>query len=182
MHNNKLTDATVKVLFDLDSFYTEHGTYNKLEPVVSRTRYFVDSQRTDVLRNLMHGLIGMTDMSGDYNFIDKTSDNYKESLEYVKDYLLEESTYDDNRYYYMNLKKSKSNPSLFFLDIVLKEGFFAYLKGNPSERIKIILQDILELLYENGITDRLIIGHYMGLCFKGTHYFENNFIRFLGEK
>lgn len=181
---SKLKSAQVNILFDLDELYRKYGSYNTDEVDPANVRYFLDAHRTEVLRNIMYSLIPSPafKVSSVNEMLSKEGSDSKEDIEeYLKDILTDSDSATDDVPYYMELSKSTVKPNLFFMNIVLKCNFFNYIKENPSERIKMLLQEILEILYENNIVDKTIVGHYMTLCLQGTNTFEKNLIKFLGE-
>ena len=177
----------VDILVDLHELYNEFGSMNNKEPHPSKTRTLIDTQRTLVLRNMIRESM----ISGNFvevgKDIDKlcndTTDQHKL---YIKNYLTDEELdlvngNNDGEFYYMKLEESTKNPGTYFLDLILKRGFINYMKENPSERLKKLLQEILGILYENNISDKDIVGYYMGLSLRSNSTFESNFMNFLGE-
>lgn len=181
---NKLRPISVDILLDLDMYEEQYGSFIEKEPDPNHVRPIVDDTRTYILRDVLGPILfrGMLyERTGCKKNINP--EIIKENAEYVLEYLkgdrevLEDET--PNNFYYMKLKESNNNPNLFFLEIVLKSGFSTYMEKNPSEKMKIFLQGILQLLYENNLTDEEIVGYYMRLCLKGDESFENNFKSFL---
>lgn len=177
MSNRIRDNVKVDILLDLDYYFDKYGPHTEKEPDPKTTRVMVDDHRTYVLRELGKSLFCSSFYEGPHR--SRTIDEALKSdhVEYVLDYLKQHT--DQVPLYYMNLRKSKTDPNLFFLDIVLRSGFISHMKVNPSERYKIFLQEILQLLYENGLVDREIVGYYLKLSLNGTDSFEKKFDKFL---
>lgn len=180
----KLKPVFVDILLDLDMYEEEYGSLIEKEPSVDRVRPLVVTQRTQVLRDVLGPKL-FSGMHYERPCIGRklSLPDVNEHVSYIREYLTgdEEVTEDQkpNNFYYMKLKESTDNPNLYFLEIILKSGFNTYMELEPSERMKIFLQDILHLLYENDLWDKEIVGYYMSLSLKGTESFKTNFKSFL---
>lgn len=181
---NKLKQVSVDILLDLDMYEERYGEFIEKEPDPNQVRPLIDDQRTYVLRDVL-GKILFSGMCYERPGLQRhiSQPDLKEHVQYILEYLKGDVDVEDtiapNNFYYMKLKESKDNPNLYFLEIILKSGFTTYMESNPSEKMKIFLQDILRLLYENNLADNEIVGYYVRLSLNGDNSFKNNFKRFL---
>lgn len=184
---NEVIEMKVDILVDLHELRQEFGVMNNTEPQPENTRTLIDMQRTLVLRDIVKTSIINANFVEVGRDIDKICLNTVEQHKrYIKEYLSSTEPdlingVADGEFYYMNLEESTKNPGTYFLELILKRGFNNYMKENPSERLKKLLQEILGILYENNISDRDIVGYYMGLSLRSNSTFESNFMNFLGE-
>lgn len=181
----KLKEVKVDIILDLEVFDQEYGSYIEKLPSIARVRPLKESICTSILRDVIGKEIfkDMNYFRPDNTLDEDCVDGCIEQTNYVMNYLfnnIEKSTLSD--FYTMRIRKSDIADQLYFLEIILKEGFLAHLKINLSENIILFLQDILRTLYENGITDSDIVGYYMNLTLLGTETFKNNFTSFFQEK
>lgn len=180
----KLRPVFVDVLLDLDMYEETYGSLIEKEPNTDNVRPLIDSQRTYVLRDVLGPKL-FSGMHYERPAIARKipQGEIQEHVEYIREYLKGDHDVSPdespNSFYYMKLKESTDNPNLYFLEVILKSGFNTYMELEPSERMKIFLQDILHLLYENDLWDKEIVGYYMSLSLKGTESFKTNFKSFL---
>lgn len=184
-----IKNASVEILLDLDIYHEEHGSYKEREPNVKEVRPLIETLRTAALRDiigkrLFDGLkCDRPDTILDLNNPETYSDNVEYVLNYLNSGKFLDSRPDTKDFYYMSLTKSNASSNSYYLEIILKEGFIAKMKEDLSHNFKMLLQDILRLLDENGITDSVIVGYYMNLALKSNDSFIKNFNSFfLGEQ
>lgn len=89
---------------------------------------------------------------------------YEEHLTYIDNYLMQDNSYDElalSSLYDLNI--TNQSDSTITIDLTLGEGFASRMIISPSECNKELLQEIIRLLYENGMTNQYIVGYYLSL-------------------
>lgn len=174
MLSNK-QEVKVEVKIDLDTFADESG------PLVSSNGESLIFNEVDfvreryVLNHFFHHeyleYMGKCVSENDVAVLNQRSE-YQREIDYLQDLLsanpygVEYSDEEWSSRYHLDLIKNPEDDKHFVVTIVIKEGFASLMETSPSKMRKTLLQDVLNLLYENGITNIELTRYFLDTSYK----------------